>query len=400
MSLLRFLLVHLAIMNKNLYVLGHDANARLLIAQLSFAIDKSKTSLALLFNDETTLKDYIIGGSTVSYENRMSKRNPLIKTNNFKASIYPVRNKFQNNIASVSNNNPHIDNLIITNRSCQNSNILNIYKRNISENTNILFLNPGLGVIDTVLKESWGSNSSLYPNVFQGVSNHIIESGNNFKVRHYKAGNIKISAYPNKSESYLQFMKFQESYFPNDTDVPEMVTDLIDSPMLNALYTPFKDVLGAQIEKLIMDACIIPLVILLNCSYKDISTSSHTGNTISRLLDECIYVLLSVPYVKQLIKVDPTTNLIFDKQRLFDMVFQTAKQYDRCSPPIIDTNSDIGIEGNSVGNVSDILYVNGYIRALAQRINFNASANDTLLEMVQAKRNLKSKYDSNMTIIT
>lgn len=386
-------------MNKNLYVLGHDANARLLISQLSFAIDKSKTSLALLFNDETTLKDYIIGGSTVSYENRMSKRNPLIKTNNFKASIYPVRNKFQNNIGSVSNNNPHIDNLIITNRSCQNSNILNIYKRNISENTNILFVNPGLGVIDTVLKESWGSNSSLYPNVFQGVSNHIIESGKNFKVRHYKAGNIKISAYPSRSESYLQLMKLQESYFPNDTDVPEMVTDLIDSPMLNALYTPFKDVLGAQIEKLIIDACIIPLVILLNCGYKDISISSHTGNTISRVLDECIYVLSSVPYVKQLRQVDPSTNLIFDKQRLFDMVLQTARQYDRCTSSIVDTNSDKSIEGSSVGNVSDILYVNGYISALAQRINFNASANNTLLEMVQAKRNLKLKYDSDMTII-
>ncbi|OWB77690.1 hypothetical protein B5S32_g1864 [[Candida] boidinii] len=386
-------------MNKNLYVLGHDANARLLISQLSFAIDKSKTSLALLFNDETTLKDYIIGGSTVSYENRMSKRNSLIKTTNFKASIYPVRNKFQNNIGSVSNSNPHIDNLIITNRSCQNSNILNIYKRNISENTNILFVNPGLGVIDTVLKESWGSNSSLYPNVFQGVSNHIIESGKNFKVRHYKAGNIKISAYPSGSESYLQFMKLQESYFPNDTDVPEMVSDLIDSPMLNALYTPFKDVLGAQIEKLIIDACIIPLVILLNCGYKDISISFHAGNTISRVLDECIYVLSSVPYVKQLRQVDPSTNLIFDKQRLFDMVLQTARQYDRCTSSIVDTNSDKSIEGSSVGNVSDILYVNGYISALAQRINFNASANNTLLEMVQAKRNLKLKYDSDMTII-
>ncbi|GME80525.1 unnamed protein product [[Candida] boidinii] len=81
------------------------------------------------------------------------------------------------------------------------------------------------------------------------------------------------------------------------------------------------------------------------------------------------------------------------------MVLQTARQYDRCTSPIVDTNSDKSIEGSSVGNVSDILYVNGYISALAQRINFNASANNTLLEMVQAKRNLKLKYDSDMTII-
>ncbi|QPG75055.1 hypothetical protein FOA43_002395 [Brettanomyces nanus] len=367
-------------MSKNLYIFGSDANARFLASQFASRHD-SWLRTSLLFHKDPILKNYFINGSKITYENALNRFNPVRITYEIPALLRPEQERSSRQVPDR-----HIDNLIVTNPDLEKSTALQEYKEYISEDTNVIFVNPGLGAVETATRGLLG-----HPHIWQALSTHIVENGKNFDIKHLKAGDFRVCACPT-SESFLDFVQLQEKLFPNDREVPMVIKKLLELPMLGALYFPYKEVYTSQLEKVMVDCCIYPLVSLFETDLQRLSSIRSIERTISSIIDECLLVLGNLNRVKSLRKVDPTINAILDKQRMFDIILQIIGTVNVKSPSFRNSKSTI-LQAKMLPSVGfsrrfDLRSTNGYIVKLGREQNIDTPVNRTLMDLVVGRQSI------------
>ncbi|VEU19637.1 DEKNAAC100512 [Brettanomyces naardenensis] len=392
-------------MSRNLYILGSDSNARFLASQFACRND-SWLRLSLMFNKDSVLRSYFNSESMITYENRLNRYNPVRVTSKVPAVLEPqverndgVRmftDKTTEGTASRPSEDRHIDNLIVTNRASQRWVRLQRYRDYMTSDTNLVFVNPVLGSMERAMKGLYGENKKQCPQLWQVLSSHVLENGQNFDVKHLTAGDVRISACP-RTESFLELVERQEQLFPNDREVPYCIKKMMELPMLNSLYFPYRDAYVTQLERMVVDCCIYPLVALLDGDLPTISSVRTIEQTVSHIIEECLLVLGHLNRVKALRKIDPTIDAVLDKQRLFDIVLQIINTVDTSSRR---SKKDKFHEGNailqakllpSVGMTSklDLRGANGYIVLMGKEQKVDTPVNRTLMDLVTTRQMMR-----------
>ncbi|ODV85207.1 hypothetical protein CANARDRAFT_28495 [[Candida] arabinofermentans NRRL YB-2248] len=372
-------------MTRSIYLFGQDSNCRFIISQLANT-SKSPAGLNLLFNDINKLRRFKKAESEIRYQNCISKRNQIITKFAYEASVYPQAEG--DNYDSRSS--ALIDSLIVTNRGYQKESSLDMYKPNMNSDSSVVFINPIPGAIEKIIKHTWRTDMENCPNIYQGFSTHLLENGPKFDVKHMKAGQLKLSAFP-KDGDLLGFIKRQNNHFPVDIPPSSVINDLLRADMLSSVYLPYKDILMSQLEKVVIDASMIPLAELLSHNFRALSKLKSIENMVSKIIGECLYVLNKTDTVSLLRSVDPTIDAILDKQRLFDIVYKLSTS--------AFLNQELAKKSLRTQDSDDILYANEYIITQAKEHGIQASLNSMLVDLARARHQL-NQDDETIEIVT
>ncbi len=388
-------------MLNNILILGTDSVGRFLASQ--FATSRmSSMEVFLLFANEKLLKIYAAKGSTIRYENYISRHNPVKISRSLPGCFFPEEKKEQIQL-SLSNSgqsghmkfnsldDKHIDNLIVTDRGYQAVNVLKMYTQYMSKHTNVMFFNPIIGKIDKVTNALYGDNISDRPNLWMAMSTHSLRNNFGFSVKHLGSGDVRLCKCPRKG-SFNKIVLKQEEVFPDDDQLPPSLSYLLNLPMLQSLYCPYKDVYMAQIEKTIVDCCLYPLI-----QFPSGDLSESVKQMVKDIIAECISVLSCLQRVKAFEKVDPTMFTVFRPERLYELVISTFKSIQVSSNKYRKhNNKDIydmlngEVQHNETIRVhSDVFYSNDLIVELGEKKNIPTAVNRTLVDLIQTQMDAK-----------
>ncbi|KAG7813476.1 hypothetical protein KL921_001022 [Ogataea angusta] len=302
-------------MTRNAFLLGSDLNFKFLAAQAKQTLTAQGFDVQLLFSNSRLFRRFIEAGSTIKYTNSLTPGNPVAKEFQFKAL---------ERLPETPSSN--VDDLIVCMSTLKLEEQILPYVSRISNDSNILFVNPPLGSIQATLDRLWPRSSEMRPNVFQAVTTHVLSGPSSFDVNHIKAGKLLISAYPSK-QSLESFVSSQSTFFPADTVVPSVVKGLLNNRILQATYCPLKDVYQVQVEGTVVDCCLNALGQVLNFDLGSLGYTNSVERIVSDIVDECIQVLQSTRHYRVLHRYDPSMTRLLKKERLMMLVKELAEQH-------------------------------------------------------------------------
>ncbi|KAH3665891.1 hypothetical protein OGAPHI_004080 [Ogataea philodendri] len=278
-------------------------------------LDPKLNRVSLFFNSSRLLKSFHDSGSQIKLYNELNKRDPSATVSTFEAF---------KGVPETSES--HVDDLIVSMKTTDFEDQITPYLHRITNKTNVLFVNAPLGSLDSSIKRIWRADSGSVPNIFQAVTTYGLINSTNFDVKYTLPGKMFISAFPS-SEKLKNFVRKQELYYPGDILVPSLIKDLIDIPLINAQYCPFKDLFKLQVERLVVDACLNPLGQLLSFDVQALRDTTALNKVIETIIDEAVIAIKASPWFKAVVNSDKTAISVIDRQRLFAIVKQSAKQY-------------------------------------------------------------------------
>ncbi|GME84751.1 unnamed protein product [Ambrosiozyma monospora] len=354
-------------MSKSINVLGIDSHGRFLTCVLSQLLGSTSTSVTQLFTTQTLRDDFNKLGNEMVYTNLASKSDYFRFTANANALLLD-ENK------TTLRPNTQLQNVIITPNALQNTYTLNRYKHYITPETTLVFVNPFYKKVYNVINSVWPDESSR-PNVFQALSTHGLKPVNKFDVEQFTMGDFKISACP-VSGGFAEFLVDQEQLFSDTGDLPEVVCDLIESPILKATYYPFKNLLVYQLEKLVVDSCLTPLQVLLLGGEKGSLKSEHLEHLVLAQLREVLGVLDRTSTYKKLCVLNPAVKSVLGLERMFDTICNLAVEvYNEGESEVFDYQSFLEICNSSTG----------FISIEGKKVGLETPMTDAMLAIVRAK---------------
>ncbi|OBA20615.1 2-dehydropantoate 2-reductase [Metschnikowia bicuspidata var. bicuspidata NRRL YB-4993] len=259
-----------------------------------------------------------------------------------------------------------IKNLIIATKTYSTADAIQSYLPYISQDTNILFLQNGMGVVPR-LKESFWPNSWEVPKLYHAISTHGAFKTSPNVVHHVGLGNLLISQLPLGDQNN----KFP-SYIP--LDIPEIVQGLTESSHLETLYVPYAQFILKQMEKLVVNACINPLTTTLDCLNGDLLFAKNLTYTLNKIIGECIECFKKE---YDIISMDSEAGVILSRDRLLSSVLSICKS--------TAMNSSSMREDVRRLKYTEIDAINGYIVSLGIKRKVATPANRMLLDLVRNK---------------
>lgn len=258
-----------------------------------------------------------------------------------------------------------IKNLIVATKTYSTAQAIQNYLPHIDKDTNILFLQNGMGVVPQ-LKETFWPNSWEVPNLFHAISTHGAYKMSPNVVHHVGLGNLLISQLPqgeNKSFSARIL-----------GDTPELIQGLTKSSHLEALYVPYSQFILRQMEKLVVNACINPLTTALDCLNGELLYAKNIIPTMNKIIGECVECFKKE---YDIFSMDSEAGVILSRDRLLSSVLSVCKT--------TAGNSSSMREDVHRLNATEIDSINGYIVAIGHRRNIPTPANRMLLDLVKNK---------------
>ncbi|ODV97944.1 hypothetical protein PACTADRAFT_47773 [Pachysolen tannophilus NRRL Y-2460] len=348
------------------YVLGVGSIGCLVSTQLAKISDRQ---IVLLLKDELTLNKFLNNESTLRYENLINLRNPIIQDFKFKALSSVPKNQF----GKVD----FIENLIVTTKSYQTLRGLEKFLPALNKNSKVLFIQNGLGVIDK-LNETLFADPETRPQFYQGIISHGAFRQKKFAVKHVGLGDLKIAALPRTIPTFNQQEEFVNSTESEQNLVPDFIQDIIKTPILNAQYLDYEDLLVTQYEKLIINSCINPITAILDSFNGELLKIEEMYPIFSKIIQECIDVLTKSNL--NTIRNHQNFNILLNKERLINVVFKVAEKTSRNSSSMREDIRSL--------NETEIDYVNGYVVELGKKYNVYTPYNRLICDLVKAKLSL------------
>lgn len=260
----------------------------------------------------------------------------------------------------------HIDNLIIATKTYATGPALEPFLPNLSENSNILFLQNGMGVTDSLTKTFWPKNNKR-PNILHGISTHGAYKALKNEVHHVGLGGISIAKLPVGNSG---------------TEIPEFIRLLTGIPALNAEVIPDKQFLLVQIEKLVINACINPTTTIYDCLNGDLLYGHKISTLFRKIISEAIPVLRKEYTV--LLEI-PEAGTWLGQDRLLNRVFEVCQMTAK--------NSSSMREDVKHGNITEIDSINGYIAQLGHVHRLGTPVNRLLVSMIKDKHRINQSVD-------
>lgn len=245
----------------------------------------SGPTVTLLLHRKSLLQEYCLADSQIRFESRdgkkISSRGYGIETLSDSQwhSIPPV---FPNEDHWKVNREP-ISNLIVCVKTIQTLSAIRSLANRLNRESNILFLQNGAGVIETINDQLFPDPQSR-PNYLIGVTSHGVTLNKSFDITHTGFSATSIGAVPRDSDTDVP--KTQSSY---------LLDILPKSTTLNAKSYCYTDILQIQLEKLAVNAFCNPLCALNDSPNEFLFTMPEMRQSI---LQEVSRIVLSLPELK------------------------------------------------------------------------------------------------------
>ncbi|KAL3233556.1 2-dehydropantoate 2-reductase [Nakaseomyces bracarensis] len=280
-----------------------------------------------------------------------------------------------------------IKNLVITTKTYQTKEAIAPYLPYIDNETNIILIQNGLGVLE-VLKEEVFNNSSK-PNLFQGVISHGVYQDKGFIYNHAGWVGMKIARLPWSEGDMIQTVDFVKR------DTENELIKLLTQPKLakdfGIEHMTYQEMLLGQLFKFLINSCMNPVTAIVDCVNGEMV--DHCSPVFRSIIDECLSVL-RVAY-KPLFDYDrkyqgndqyPTLG-VNDVLQVDHMV----KEVVDCGCVVNERNSSSMRQDTLYLRDTEIEYINGYIVKLAHDFKLaedSCKVNKTISELVNLRLGL------------
>lgn len=257
-----------------------------------------------------------------------------------------------------------IENLIVTTKSYQTIPAMQPYLSHILPNTNILFLQNGMGVTSTLVNKYW--SHQIRPNIYEGITTHGVYVNNGI-VHHVGRGQIALSTYPGKSDI---------------DDFPALIQCILDTPYLNATRYEYPKFLLMQLEKLIVNCCVNPFTAIFDCRNGELLYGNKLTFIWKRIISEAKNV-----FVKEytILKSMPESESFLNTDRLLKSVIDVCKNTAKNS-------SSMRQDVRNLRN-TEIQNLNGYISFLGRKLRIGTPINDMVTNMIDGKISIDRGID-------
>ncbi|ODV67975.1 2-dehydropantoate 2-reductase [Hyphopichia burtonii NRRL Y-1933] len=361
-------------MSSRIYVLGAGSMGSLLAHELRQSAPEIANP-TLLFKGEQRLRDFIAHESKITVI-RQKGENIFKSESQLAAGWQPPMSR--EGIPS------HIDNLIVATKTYLTEAALRPYIGNLSSNSNVLFLQNGMGVADDLRRKFWPSSINR-PNFFQIISTHGAYKALPNVVHHVGLGKLSIGYIPKHRHSLQSDELKLDGNLKNSPKIIELLTE---SKNLNASYIKHNPLLLVQMEKLVVNACINPLSAVLDCLNGDLLYGNKTFELMKKVVQEAVDCF-KAEY--SFIKFDPQSSSFLDVGRLLNTVLDVCK--------LTASNSSSMREDVRHLNRTEIDWINGYIVKLGTRHRIPTPVNRLLISMVNNKLSIEQSIELSSTQI-
>ncbi|WBW71127.1 2-dehydropantoate 2-reductase Pan5 [Schizosaccharomyces osmophilus] len=341
-------------MNSPIYVLGAGSIGSLLACELA-SIPSMQNEVVLLLRNQVRAEQFMAKQSLMTIERKFEQGSPKIQKK-LKAK-YPA----ELNVSTI-------DNLIVTTKTVHTEKALSNYLPFLNENSNILFVQNGLGVIEHLKRVIW-TDESKAPNLYQGIITHGSFQKQDFHFVHAGLGNLKIAKVPSLNKS------------PAINGACVMVETLMKSRILNTSYLPYDDLLISQCEKLAVNACMNPNTAILDCLNRELSNIEEVKLLFKNIITECVDVFFKcIPSLSENEKARKTLVV----PRLLEMVMYMGFV-------VCGDNSSSMRQDTLFKRDTEIDSINGWIVKLAEEVGYPANVNKTITLLVKARTQINQR---------
>lgn len=296
-------------------------------------------------------------------------------------------------------------NLVVAVKTHSVKDALDPYVQYITPETNVVFLQNGMGVVPLIRDEIWQPNQE--PNIYHILSSHGAYKERINLTRHVGLGSLNIARVPSrKSDLEAPLKKTHEPLSRSSTesvnrnaynsngqlseealgnvresetqDLPEIIQALLRSPHLNAKFTSsFPEFEVAQMEKLVVNACINPLTALMDCKNGELLRSSQTVSMMKKVVDECSQCFRQN---SEVLAAVPEASTILSPERLFRQVVHVCQNTAQ--------NSSSMREDILSNKMTEIDSINGHVVKLGLQLGIPTPLNTSLYNMIAAKHKI------------
>ncbi|CAI4058479.1 Cbs2p SKDI_04G4180 [Saccharomyces kudriavzevii IFO 1802] len=367
------------------YFLGNSSMTYLLALRIAQLPSQPKVpSIVLLLNDQKKLNRFLSNDSKIVVKSNSSDKE--IHHRQFMASCVPP-------ILNNSEIAP-IENLIISDASSKFITAqLSKYSRSLKPETNILFLNPSLNLLEYLHRYRWRSDQTR-PNLFMGFTSpveigtihqefqlvikmkermkfHIAKIDDFPPMGHVyrKAGPPLIDDRPkNEKENNTLYKLFREM---------SKLRSGIGSKLVNfdLIIHTFHDLFFIELENLIIESCTEPLLAVYDCVFKkELLKVPGAQDIIHKLIKEQLSI---IDQSYSSLKNYPNYSVIFEEERMFNLVIRDLKVNGHKRAKLAQSLRQL--------NQTNIDELNGYFVTLGKYKKCNCRWNEMILTLIKGK---------------
>lgn len=259
-----------------------------------------------------------------------------------------------------------IENLIVATKTYTTVNAIKPYIESISNHTNVLILQNGMGMDSKLKKEFW-SDPARAPRIYLAISTHGAYKTSPNTIHHVGLGSLTISQIPHGVPTERKA-----------ENVPELIGALLGAPALNASYKPYEEFLFVQMEKLVVNACINPLTAILDCFNGELLNGIQLVQLMKRVIKECVDCFRAeYPHLEDI----PQSGTHLDYDRLLAIVMEVCKSTSQNSSSMREDVRSL--------NRTEIDSINGHIVSLGYKHKVPTPTNKMLLNLVNSKLSIE-----------
>ncbi|SCU89430.1 LAME_0E03488g1_1 [Lachancea meyersii CBS 8951] len=349
------------------YALGSSPSVYLMcheIASLSF--QPRVPELVLLLQDQKKLNRFLDNESRLVIE---KPKGGYKGSHQYMASCSPP--KF------ASGEVAKVDNLIVGEKKPRSfAQALKKYSESIHTDTNVLLLNPTVGLVDVLRKKVW-QERGMCPNLFIGMTNerHISRPSEfTAQLSSYK-NSLQICAVPKTHNNYSYEQDVQNAKEMANTNnllrLFKSVNEEESGSVLGVMNRSYGDLLLYRYEELIIQSCVLPITALYGLRFHDLKASHDLLKMVRALIAEFTHTIKTTDkFVSQI----PPAEGALNNDRL---VASVSRALNRDRRRILNEM-----------NVHDINQFNGFFALKARKHNIKCLFNDTVMTCAKAKLSL------------
>lgn len=180
-----------------------------------------------------------------------------------------------------------ISNLVVTTKTYQTKEALTPYLPYINENTNLILIQNGLGVLE-LLKEEIFTDAKNRPRLFQGVISHGVYQDKAGIFNHAGWAGMKVARLPWTDEQMIQKRSVVADDAANNSLV-ELLTEPTFAKEFGIEHSTYQEMLSGQLFKFLVNACMNPITAILDCVNGEMIDSC--GPVFTSIIDECLQIL-------------------------------------------------------------------------------------------------------------
>ncbi|KAF3034353.1 hypothetical protein E8E11_002917 [Didymella keratinophila] len=299
-----------------------------------------------------------------------------------------------------------ISSLIVCSKAPVVLQALSAVKHRLTRDSVILFLQNGMGIVDSVSRELF-PDPATRPHYMLGINSHGMHAADApFTTVHAGFGTLSLgilpherdrnpsSPYAARSHSYspkaVQHSPGADGAQETDVALPSssstpwtpnqryLLRTLLRTPVLAATAFSPPDLLQMQLEKLAVNCIINPLTVLLDARNGAILYNYAITRTVRLLLAEISLVFRSLPELQYI----PNVASRFDPGRLETLVVSVAqKTRDNVSSMLADVRA---------GRATEIDYINGWVVKRGEELGIRCTLNYAVGMLVRGKQQMIS----------